>query len=448
VLAATGCNLRIQEVTVGEKAYLQGHLSGIAPESWELLRQSKVFLKAPIATPQGGGFRSVNVTIRNTFGLYANIRPCTAYAPFVRTLHPNMDLVIIRENEEDLYTGVEYRHTDECYYALKIMTRSGSERIIRYAFEYARSNQRKKVTCFTKDNILKLSDGIFHKVYEEVAKEYPDIQSEHWIVDIGAAKLADSPTQFDVIVLPNLYGDILSDIAAQIAGSVGLAGSANIGRKNAMFEALHGSAPRRAGQNLANPSGLLVAAIMMLEYIGDLKSADLIHNAWLKTLEDGLHTYDIFTPQQSREKLGTAEFTNAIIARLGQKAEKLHPTRLAVQPSKAALAMTPTPPKTTKRLVGVDLFITGHENPLSILQKPPQKLPELQLVLVANRGLQLFPGPEVSDAHVSDHWRCRFTGDQVSYETIVSLCEIVTKSGLEISRTENLYYFGDEAGFK
>src|SRR6185503_1215633 len=163
-------------------------------------------------------------------------------------------------------------------------SRPGSEKIVRYAFEYARRNNRKKVTCFMKDNIMKMTDGLFHKIFDEIAAQYPDILNESWIVDIGAAKLADTPEIFDVIVLPNLYGDILSDVAAQIAGSVGLAGSANIGEKGAMFEAIHGSAPRRAGQNLANPSGLLLAAVMMLEHLGKRETAALIHNAWLKTL--------------------------------------------------------------------------------------------------------------------------------------------------------------------
>ncbi|MEJ5221732.1 MAG: NADP-dependent isocitrate dehydrogenase, partial [Tepidiforma sp.] len=263
ILEAAGAALDIEEIEIGEKAYMKGYSAGIAPEAWDSLRRTKVFLKAPITTPQGGGFKSLNVTVRKTLGLYANVRPCTAYAPFVETKHPGMDVVIIRENEEDLYAGIEHRQTEQVYQCLKLITRPGTEKIVRYAFEYARMNGRKKVTCFTKDNIMKMTDGLFHKVFEEVAAEYPGIEAEHWIVDIGSAKLADTPEAFDVIVLPNLYGDILSDVAAQIAGSVGLAGSANIGEHGAMFEAIHGSAPRRAGQDLANPSGLLLGAVMM-----------------------------------------------------------------------------------------------------------------------------------------------------------------------------------------
>ncbi len=255
ILEAAGTPLEYHPIDVGEKVYLRGIPTGIEPSSWDLIRHTKAFLKAPITTPQGGGFKSLNVTIRTTLGLYANIRPCVAYTPFIDSKHPGMDVVIVRENEEDLYTGVEYRQSPNSVHALKMITRQGCEKIVRYAFEYAKGNGRKKVTCFTKDNILKMSDGLFHKIFDEIAKEYPDIVNEHWIVDIGAAKLADTPTAFDVVVMPNLYGDILSDVAAQIAGSVGLAGSANIGDSGAMFEAIHGSAPRRAGQNWPTHQG-------------------------------------------------------------------------------------------------------------------------------------------------------------------------------------------------
>jgi isocitrate dehydrogenase len=267
ILEAAGARLDIETIEIGERVYNRGTKTGIEPSAWDSLRSTKVFLKAPITTPQGGGFKSLNVTTRKTLGLYANVRPCVSYAPFVATKHPVMDVVIVRENEEDLYAGIEHRQTTQVMQCLKLISRPGSEKIVRYAFEYARRNNRKKVTCFTKDNIMKLTDGLFHKVFDEIGAGYPDIEKEHWIVDIGAAKLADSPEAFDVIVMPNLYGDILSDVAAQIAGSVGLAGSANIGDHCAMFEAIHGSAPRRAGQNLANPSGLLLGAVMMLVHI-------------------------------------------------------------------------------------------------------------------------------------------------------------------------------------
>jgi isocitrate dehydrogenase len=272
ILEKAGAAIAPEVIEIGEKVYLRGNSAGIEPSAYESLRRTKVFLKAPITTPQGGGFKSLNVTTRKTFGLYANIRPCISYHPYVATKHPIMDVVIIRENEEDLYAGIEHQQTDEVTQCLKLISKPGTEKIIRFAFEYAVAYGRKKVTCFSKDNIMKITDGLFHKMFDEIGAEYPQLEKEHWIVDIGAAKLADTPEAFDVIVMPNLYGDILSDVAAQITGSVGLGGSANIGDTCAMFEAIHGSAPRRAGQNVANPSGLLLGAIQMLVYINQGKS--------------------------------------------------------------------------------------------------------------------------------------------------------------------------------
>src|SRR5213595_2837784 len=317
IILEAGAALEIETIDVGEKVYLSGNTAGMAPGAWESLRRTRVFYKAPITTPQGGGYKSLNVTTRKRLGLYANVRPCVSYHPFVDTKHPNMDVVIVRENEEDLYAGIEHRQTEQVMQCLKLISRPGSEKIVRYAFEYARRNNRKKVTCFTKDNIMKMTDGLFHKVFDEIAAEYADLENEHWIVDIGAAKLADTPEAFDVIVMPNLYGDVLSDVAAQIAGSVGLAGSANIGENIAMFEAIHGSAPRRAGQNLANPTGLLLGAVMMLVHINQTDIAERVHNAWLRTIEDGVHTYDIYADNVSREKVGTKEFAEAVAQRTG-----------------------------------------------------------------------------------------------------------------------------------
>ena len=319
ILQEAGAELDIETIDIGEKVYLAGNTSGIEPSSWDSLRRTKVFLKAPITTPQGGGYKSLNVTVRKTLGLLRQRAPLRFVSPVRRDQASRMDVVIVRENEEDLYAGIEHRQTDQVVQCLKLISRPGSEKIVRYAFEYARRNNRKKVTCFTKDNIMKLTDGLFHKVFDEIAAEYPDIENEHWIVDIGAAKLADTPEAFDVVVMPNLYGDVLSDVAAQIAGSVGLAGSANIGEHVAMFEAIHGSAPRRAGQNLANPSGLLLGAVMMLVHIGQTDMAERVHNAWLRTIEDGIHTYDIYDEGVSKQKVGTKEFAEAVVERLGRR---------------------------------------------------------------------------------------------------------------------------------
>src|SRR5436190_9035201 len=338
ILEAAGAALEIETIEIGEKVYLRGNSAGIEPSAWDSLLRTQVFLKAPITTPQGGGFKSLNVTTRKTLGQYANVRPCVSYHPFIDTRHPGMDVVIVRENEEDLYAGIEYRMTPEVTSCIKLISRPGAEKIVRYAFEYARRHNRKKVTCFMKDNIMKMTDGLFHKVFDEIGAQYSDIEKEVWIVDIGAAKMADTPETFDVIVMPNLYGDILSDVAAQIAGSVGLAGSANIGDSCAMFEAIHGSAPRRAGQNIANPSGLLLAAVMMLVHINQPDVATQVHNAWLRTLEDGVHTYDIFTEGVSTAKVGTKEFAAAVIERMGQKPNRLKPVTYKPRPAAPPVA--------------------------------------------------------------------------------------------------------------
>jgi len=449
VLEASGAELDIEEISIGESMYAKGFTAGIAPEALDSLRRTKVFLKAPITTPQGGGFKSLNVTIRKTFGMYANIRPCVSYSPFVATKHPVMDVVIVRENEEDLYAGIEHQQTDEVVQCLKLISRPGCERISRYAFEYARAHDRKKVTAFTKDNIMKMTDGLFHKVFDEVAAEYPDLENEHWIVDIGAAKMADTPEAFDIIVLPNLYGDILSDVAAQIAGSVGLAGSANIGSHVSMFEAIHGSAPRRAGQNLANPSGLMLGAVQMLVHIGQGDAATKMHNAWLSTIEDGIHTYDVFEEGSSTQKVGTKEFADAIIERVGKTPQTLPPVSYRSGET-ISVKVTERAPA-TKTQLGIDVFVHwthGTPDQLAALLLP-HATEGLPLNMVSNRGQKVWPdgAPETL---TTDHWRCRFlapAGVTTTSLEVIDLQRRLAEAGLEPIKTEGLFAFDGEPGF-
>jgi isocitrate dehydrogenase len=452
IIQAAGAALDIETIEIGEKVYLRGNSAGIAPSAWESLRRTKVFLKAPITTPQGGGFKSLNVTTRKTLGLYANVRPCVSYHPFVETKHHNMNVVIVRENEEDLYAGIEYQLTDDEMLCLKLISRPGSEKIVRYAFEYARQHNRKKVTCFTKDNIMKMTDGLFHKVFDEVAAGYPDIQNEHWIVDIGAAKLADTPEAFDVIVMPNLYGDILSDVAAQIAGSVGLAGSANIGDRCAMFEAIHGSAPRRAGQNLANPSGLLLGAVLMLVHIDQPEAAANVHNAWLRTLEEGVHTYDIYTEGISKQKVGTREFADAVIARIGKKPETFQPVSYAHRrPADAAKDRSARPASKTE-LVGVDIYLGWpSRNPDELAQAIKRIDGDgLKLLIISNRGLKVWPDG-VPETFCTDSFRCRYTaaesGVPVTQRQVLGLLGRLDAAGLAVVKTENLRNFDGKPGY-
>jgi isocitrate dehydrogenase len=455
ILEGAGARLDIEEIEIGEKVYLAGNPAGVAPEAFESLRRTKVFLKAPITTPQGGGYKSLNVTVRKTFGLYANVRPCVSYYPFVETKHPKMDVVIVRENEEDVYGGIEYRQTGQVTQCLKLISRPGTEKIVRYAFEYARRNDRKKVTCFTKDNIMKITDGLFHKIFDEIAPEYPDIENEHWIVDIGSAKLADAPENFDVLVLPNLYGDVLSDVAAQIAGSVGLAGSANIGEHIAMFEAIHGSAPRRAGQNLANPSGLFLGAVMMLVHIGQTDVAERAHNAWLRTMEDGVHTYDIYKEGLSKEKVGTREFAEAVVARVGQKPQQLKVVSyktgedgegsFASHTAQAGAAAK-------KETVGVDVYLDWTGGTANDLGAQVSKLggDGLKLTAIANRGVRVYPGGS-PETFCSDHWRCRFVsetqGRAITHAQIAQLLSRFAGAGLDFIKTENLCDFDGKPGY-
>jgi isocitrate dehydrogenase len=450
ILKAAGAKLEIDEIEVGEKVYLSGNTAGIAPESWDIIRKNKIFLKAPITTPQGGGYKSLNVTTRKFLGLYSNVRPCVSLHPFVETKHPEMDIVIIRENEEDLYAGIEHQQTDEVVQCLKLISRPGCEKIVRYAFEYAKVYGRKKVTCFTKDNIMKQTDGLFHQVFDEIALEYPEIENEHWIIDIGAAKMADTPEIFDVIVTLNLYGDVLSDIAAQIAGSVGLAGSANIGEECAMFEAIHGSAPRRAGQNLANPSGLLEGAVMMLNHIGQTEIAEKVQNAWLKTIEDGIHTYDIYKENVSKQKVGTKEFAKAVISNLGNKPSILKEVSYA----KGAVLNLPKYIKkqpANKELVGVDLFVHWNgTNPNELAEKLQSINTEnKELTMITNRGIKVWPNG-FEETYCTDHWRCRFkpkNGKLLFKNQIINLLSLALDAKIDVIKTENLYDFDGKSGY-
>lgn len=450
IILAAGAKIEIEEIEVGEKVYLAGNTAGIAPEAWDTIRKNKVFLKAPITTPQGGGYKSLNVTTRKFLGLYSNVRPCRSLHPFVATKHPIMDIVIVRENEEDLYAGIEHQQTDEVVQCLKLISRPGCEKIVRYAFEYAKQQNRKKVTCFTKDNMMKQTIGLFHQVFDEIAKEYPQIENENWIIDIGAAKMADTPEAFDVIVMPNLYGDVQSDVAAQITGSVGLAGSANIGEECSMFEAIHGSAPRRAGQNVANPSGLLQGAIMMLNHIGQTQVAEKVQNAWLKTMEEGIHTYDIFKEGISKQKVGTKEFAMAVIANLGNMPSILKPVFYANN-SALILPKYQRRPAKNKELVGIDVFVhwSGVDpNELAIqLQKIESK--GIKLTMITNRGIKVWPDG-FEETFCTDHWRCRFKPDEgveMKKSTIIELLQNAVRENIDTIKTENLYAFDGKAAY-
>lgn len=453
ILNAASVPLKYDDIQIGKTVYEAGHSSGIAPESWDTLIKNGIFLKAPITTPQGGGYKSLNVTIRKTLGLYANIRPFKAFSPYVKTHYPDLDMVIVRENEEDLYAGIEHQQTQDVIQCLKLISIPGCEKIIRYAFEYAVKNGRKKITCMSKDNIMKQTDGAFHKLFVEISKEYPAIETEHMIIDIGSAKIAANPERFDVIVTLNLYGDIISDIAAEVAGSVGLAGSVNCGDNFAMYEAIHGSAPDIAGKDMANPSGLLQGALMMLVDLGLITHANTIQNAWLKTLEDGIHTGDIYQEHLSKKRVGTTEFSQEIIKRLGQNPQALTPANFKIISKESTLSKTivkKETPQLDRKLVGIDVFSCETPTQKTKLFKALEKsnTEKLKLKLVTNRGTKVFPDGNESTFCV-DHWRSRFVAqsDTLEQNDIINLLSNLTNNSVDIIKTENLYTFNGERGY-
>lgn len=454
LLDKVGADLAYDFVEIGEDVFKRGIMNGIEPHAWESIRETKLFLKAPITTPQGGGYRSVNVTMRKAFGQFANVRPVRTFDGFVPSKHKGVDMVIVRENEESLYAGIEYRQTRDTCHGVKLISRTGVELIVRYAFEYARANGRKRVTCLIKDNIMKVTDGLFHKVFDLIGEEYPDIKRDTLIVDIGMAKIADTPEKFDVVVTENLYGDIVSDIASQVAGSVGLAGSMNIGHGCAMFEAVHGSAPDIAGKGIANPSGLINAAVLMLYHIGMSKEAAALGNALLYTLENGQHTADIV--KEGKKALSTSEFGEAVAANIGKKPSKLP----AFSDGSGKAVVLPriedtTKSKRVKRLAGVDVFIDyeGHDARALGEQLASCGTARLPLQSLNSRGMEMFspanPSKKPEVEAVSDLWCCRYLGveGEVGNADIRTVLHNIEALGMDWVKIENLYTFDGKPGY-
>jgi isocitrate dehydrogenase len=453
ILQEAGAQLDYEFVDLGEKVFQRGIMNGIDPVAWESIRRTHLLLKSPITTPQGGGYKSVNVALRKAFGQFANVRPVRTFDGVVQSKHKAVDMVIVRENEESLYAGIEYRQTLDTCHSVKLYSRTGCELIIRYAYEYARANGRQKVTCLVKDNIMKITDGLFHKVFDAIGQEYPDLKKETLIVDIGMARIADTPERFDVVVAENLYGDIVSDIASQVAGSVGLAGSMNLGEGCAMFEAVHGSAPDITGKGIANPSGLLNGAILMLGHIGQGDVGARIGNALLATLENGQHTSDIAADKL--KALSTMEFAKAVVKNLGKMPGKLQPfegARAAVMLPKATETTVST---RTKRLTGVDVFVESAKADAQVLGKHLESCGtvELPLASLSSRGLLMYnpknplQKPEIEAA--TDLWMARFMGDEgaLTHRDIAKILHNIQLMGLDWVKVENLYTFDHASGY-
>ena len=452
VLAAAEVKIDWEERHAGASVFKKGIATGVLPETIESIRRTKCALKGPLETPVGYGEKSANVTLRKFFETYGNIRPVREL-PGIRTPSSGrgIDFVVVRENVEDLYAGIEYLQTPGVAQALKIVTRKGSEKICRLAFEIARAEGRKKVTCATKANILKFTEGLFKRVFEEVSKDYPEIAAEHQIVDNCAHQLVMRPEQFDVLVMTNMNGDILSDLASALIGGLGFAPSANLGDGASIFEAVHGSAPSIAGKDMANPTALLHSSVLMLRHLGEMKAADSVENALLVTLEEGrILTADM--AGGGREPSGTKAFTGEIIKNLGA-APKSYPKReyKRIQMPKVSHDAVMVTAKET-RPMGVDIFVATAIDP-GVLGPAVEKiltgLP-LKLTQISNRGTKVYPNTLGIDTDPVDCARLRFKvdhhGDILSDKDIA---ELLLRVGTQAPwvHVEKLFKYDGQAAF-
>jgi isocitrate dehydrogenase len=408
IIEATGAPIDWEEREAGAEVFKKGLPSGVAPDTIESISKTRVVLKGPLTTPVGYGEKSANVTLRKLFETYGNIRPVREM-PGVPTPYSgrNVDLVVVRENVEDLYAGIEHMQTPGMAQCLKLISRKGCEKIVRLGFELARAEGRKRVHCATKSNIMKLTEGLLKRTFEAIAPEYPDIEAQHIIIDNCAHQLVKKPEQFDVIVTTNMNGDIISDLSSALIGGLGFAPSANIGNEVAIFEAVHGSAPKYAGKNVINPTALILSAVLMLRHLGEFDAATSIENAVLVTLEEGkAKTGDVVGYDKG---ISTTAFTDAVIQNLGKKSARWHardykPIRLPQLSSRIDYVVSQS-----RRLVGADVFV---ESPLAAeaLGKSLEALSEgspLRLKMISNRGTKVYT-PTGAMTDCSDHWRCRF----------------------------------------
>jgi isocitrate dehydrogenase len=448
ILDAAGANLEWDEQHAGASVFRRGIASGVPMETVESIRRTRVVLKGPLETPVGFGEKSANVTLRKLFETYGNIRPVREF-PGVKTPYSgrNIDLVVVRENVEDLYAGIEHMQTPNVAQCLKLISRKGSEKVIRLAFELARAEGRRRVHCATKSNIMKFTEGTMKRVFEEVAKEYPDIEAQHIIIDNCAHQLVKKPEQFDVIVTTNMNGDIISDLTSALVGGLGFAPSANLGTEVAIFEAVHGSAPKYAGKNVINPTAVILSAVLMLRHLGKLDIAATIENAILATLEDGkTMTGDVVGYDRGAS---TTAFTEAVIANLGRK-----PSRGEARAYRALkMPETLSAPKVPKqrRVVGADIFFESPEGPEHIGRRLEQVIEgsSFRLKMITNRGTKVYPAGEAMVDCV-DQYRCRLllrsTEASASDPEILDLLSRVG-SAFRWVHVEKLQEFDGEPGF-
>lgn len=428
IFAAAKVPVQWEEATAGLDA-IDRFGVGVPPETLESIKKNRVALKGPTTTPVGGGHQSVNVAIRKQLELYANVRLAKSI-PAVETKFSGVDILVVRENVEDTYIGIEHFQTPNVAQCLKLITRQGSMAVIRYAFEEARKLGRKRVTCVHKANIHKMTDGLFLEVFRQVAAEYTDLVADDIIVDNCCMQLATRPEQFDVLVLPNLYGDIVSDLCAGIVGGLGVAPGGNIGRTCAVFEAVHGSAPDIAGKGLANPTALIISAVQMLQYLGLIDHADMVMDALVKTLDSGVKTRDL------GGSASTDDFTNAIIG-------NLHPLRVeSVQVDEIVRVIHPVPELIAEefQLVGADIFVEWSDG----LPPVPGSVGPLTLDVMSNRGTKVWPGTAPDIMYV-DHFRCRYiAGSNVTSADVTQVLNALDAQGIRWCHVELLNAVGGQ----
>jgi isocitrate dehydrogenase len=404
---ASGAGIEWEERQAGAEVFKQGLPTGVPQDTIDSIARSRVVLKGPLETPVGFGEKSANVTLRKLFETYANVRPAREF-PGVKTPYSGrgIDLVVIRENVEDLYAGIEHMQTPGVAQCLKVISRKGCEKIVRLAFEFARAEGRTSIACATKSNIMKLTEGLLKRTFEEIAPEYPDIDAWHVIVDNCAHQLVKRPEQFDVIVTTNMNGDILSDLTSALVGGLGFAPSANLGGDIAIFEAVHGSAPKYAGKNTINPTAMIGAAVMMLRHLSLFDQAAAIENALLVTLEQGTLTRDVVGDEGAAS---TTAFTDAIIANLGRTSaawpvREYRPLHVPQLPSDPVMVRPGV-----RRVAGVDVFVEfgGTAEELGASMERLVDSAPVQLKIVDNRGTRVYP-PTGTPTDCVDAWRCRF----------------------------------------
>jgi isocitrate dehydrogenase len=401
IFDAANIPLTYEFVSMGKSFYDQGHSTGMTPEAKAAIERHGILFKGPMETPKGKGVKSINVTARKVWNTYANMRVFKTLhgveTVFSRAGMP-IDITSLRENLEDTYGGIEHLVTHDVALSRRFITRPGCLQLHRYAFDLARKKGARKITCGHKANIMKLTDGLFLETFYEVAKDYPDLPVSDIIVDDLSMKLVAKPYDFDIIVLTNFQGDIISDLCAGLVGGLGFAPRANIGDNISIFEAVHGTAPDIAGQNKANPTSLLLSGVMMLRYVGLTASAALLENALLYTLESGVHTADF--GEKEIPAVGTAEFAGAVIGNLGKEPPRnkstfaATPDRFDLKPPKELTEniLRISPKIFSERLIGADFFVESKEQPGEVAAKLLAALDGLfNLEVVANRGTRVWP---------------------------------------------------------